>query len=518
MTLYLGNNLISGVAYPTEPTRNLGQIIESIVPLTDAGLHLLDGTLINGAGIYSDFVTKIGEIYSTQPKYSNVTKVGLLTDTDGVLSGFSTSNFAKFPSDFQPSTNTWEIVFKVTTGNSVSGQQYIACFNKGLTNTDRYGTRIYVNGGKFHFTVTYNGNAWDIPDETAIGTYSVQTNTTYYIKFQYTGSAYTLSYSIDGDTYIQDINIASTTPSYNSPTACLIGIWNNGSYTSPWLGSIDLNESYININGSRWWSGRIASGFTEESVWQSSVSTYGVCGKFVYDSVANTVRLPKITGKLDGTTDVTALGELAEQYVKLPNITGTLNVFTSQGTQQNGALSKSIASQRNPGSGGELGWGTLSLDASRSSSVYSGNGSDTKIHEQAIKVLYYIVLATTTKTEIEVDIDEITTDLNGKADVDLSNCTKPHIVETYVNGTSWYNMYSNGWCEQGGYTTTDGGSVALLVSFIDTNYTITTCPITNGSAGVSGVGVGNKQVGSFTLWRGGSPIAGTSWQASGYIS
>ena len=54
----------------------------------------------------------------------------------------------------------------------------------------------------------------------------------------------------------------------------------------------------------------------------------------------------------------------------LPNITGTLDVFTSQGVQQNGALSKNVASQRNPASGGELGWGTLSIDASRSSSIY----------------------------------------------------------------------------------------------------------------------------------------------------
>ena len=33
----------------------------------------------------------------------------------------------------------------------------------------------------------------------------------------------------------------------------------------------------------------------------------------------------------------------------------------------------------------------------------------------------YIVLATTTKTDIQVDIDEIATDLNSKADKDLSN-------------------------------------------------------------------------------------------------
>ena len=232
MTLYLGNNLISGVAYPTEPTRNLGQIIESIVPLTDAGLHLLDGALIYGSGIYSAFVDAIADLVTDYP---------------------------------------------------------------------------------------------------------------------------------------------------------------------------DLFETEAN--------------------WQSAVTTYGVCGKFVYDSVNNTVRLPKITGILEGTTDVTALGDLIEQYVKLPNITGTYVANNrADGTSTTGAFQGSgEVSGSYPSGTSSNTRQFINFNASYSSSVYSGNGTDTKIQPQAIKVLYYIVIATTTKTEIEVDIDEIATDLNGKADVDLTN-------------------------------------------------------------------------------------------------
>ena len=33
----------------------------------------------------------------------------------------------------------------------------------------------------------------------------------------------------------------------------------------------------------------------------------------------------------------------------------------------------------------------------------------------------------------------------------------PRIVETYVNGTSWYRVWSDGWCEQGGrFQSADG--------------------------------------------------------------
>lgn len=73
-------------------------------------------------------------------------------------------------------------------------------------------------------------------------------------------------------------------------------------------------------------------------------------------------------------------------------------------------------------------------------------------------------------------LDNIINSLNGKADKDLVNCTKPHIVESYVNGTSWYRVYSDGWCEQGGFATaTAAGSpqqISLLKNFINTNYSV----------------------------------------------
>ena len=52
------------------------------------------------------------------------------------------------------------------------------------------------------------------------------------------------------------------------------------------------------------------------------------------------------------------------------------------------------------------------------------------------------------------------------------------VVETYQNGTSWYRVYSDGWCEQGGrYTmaTTGIGTIAFLKPFKDTNYNIFNC-------------------------------------------
>ena len=51
---------------------------------------------------------------------------------------------------------------------------------------------------------------------------------------------------------------------------------------------------------------------------------------------------------------------------------------------------------------------------------------------------------------------------------------KAYIKDTYINGTSWYRIWSDGWIEQGGYNTTTNskGTTNLLKSFSNTNYSI----------------------------------------------
>jgi len=229
MSLYLGENLVSGIATPIEPTRNIGQIITSTIPLTDAGLHLLDGALIQSGGIYNDFVQYIANLVNLYPQ----------------------------------------------------------CF-------------------------------------------------------------------------------------------------------------------------------------CNEADWQVTVNTYGACGKFVYDSTNNTVRLPKITGFIEGTVDSNALGELVE--AGLPNITGTMQTPPGRGGYYGTGAFSSYAFEnqndvyvRNDLSSGIV-YG-MQINATWSNSIY---GNSNTVQPQSIKVFYYIVIATTTKTDIEVDIDEVITDLNSKAiDIDV---------------------------------------------------------------------------------------------------
>lgn len=161
-----------------------------------------------------------------------------------------------------------------------------------------------------------------------------------------------------------------------------------------------------------------ANYFTDEETWQTSVTTYGVCGKFVYDNVANTVRLPKVTGIIEGTIDLSALGDLVE--AGLPNITGSGQMRCYSTVSCHGAFEDIGGNGAGNGTFNDDKYLNFNFDASRSNPIY-GN-SDT-VQPQTIKGFVYICIATSKKTDVEVNIDNIMTDLNGKADTDLTNLT-----------------------------------------------------------------------------------------------
>lgn len=160
-----------------------------------------------------------------------------------------------------------------------------------------------------------------------------------------------------------------------------------------------------------------AAYFTDETTWQSSITNYGVCSKFVYDSVNSTVRLPKLTGIVEGTTDLTALGDLIQ--AGLPNLYGATFLASSQnyatkivlrdggGVFDSGNSHSNIMSASNSGDNTQQ--DHLIFNANKYNPIY---GNSTTVQPQTIKVLFYIVVATVTKTDIQVNIDNVVTELN----------------------------------------------------------------------------------------------------------
>ena len=160
--------------------------------------------------------------------------------------------------------------------------------------------------------------------------------------------------------------------------------------------------------------------FTTEADWQASVTAHGVCGKFVIGT--GTLRLPKITGFMEGTIDPTALGDLVE--AGLPEITGTLNGIAAIKTASTGTGALDFANKAGTALASSTtttsGKGVIDLDASRSSSIY---GNSQTVQPQSIRGFIYIVLAHYAKTPVQANLDNIATDLNNRATVDLANIT-----------------------------------------------------------------------------------------------
>lgn len=103
-----------------------------------------------------------------------------------------------------------------------------------------------------------------------------------------------------------------------------------------------------------------------------------------------------------------------------------------------------------------------------------------------------------------------------------TNLAVCHVVlEKYVNGTSWYRVWSDGWIEQGGRVSISQDTqttVTLLKTFSNTNYTVL---ISACRSGTQTGGDGNFTVeyvsASQFKWSNGDDFGGTGiWYACGY--
>lgn len=403
--LTAGDNIVikdNVISAPTINARNIGELVPSVLPLTDAGLHLLDGSLISGNGIYGDFVDYIAGLYEEDPTASCFAQPGYIISewtqpyitSRGSMGGTTFACYTDIP-QLSGVDSYWQVFnniyqgggFHSTQGNVTGNIYWYNPIPLNITNIKVY-TQIDAGGANRQSTAGTIYGSNDYTNWTPISTY---TNTQ---------QAHSSSW---------DINLSSNTGYYKyyrwESTACGTG----GYWTM----------SYLTFTATQKYQG------TAEDSWQHTVTTYGSCGKFVYDSVKNTVRLPKIFDIIQGTSDINALGDLVE--AGLPNIEGRVISSTSYIFHRNGASGAFKISGTNgvgpAASSNNDGNNTITFDASRSSSVY---GKSDTVQPQTIKVLFYIVVANSSRKDIGVNTEKNIVDNNLKADKDFSNVVLPN--------------------------------------------------------------------------------------------
>ena len=514
-------------------SRNIGEIVQSTIPLVDAGLHSLDGSVLQ-YGSYKEFIDYIASFPTDSPIFAQPISSGTITtraftqptlSTNGTIGG---SSFAVKGSSEQTGYGryAWKAVDGNTStfwGSSVSNQGWLEIYNPNPLNITSVSWQNYNASYRPTTMRIYGGNTEEslqvlmdfsnFSTSSATTTINMSSNTGYYkiYRFETLGQAYS-----------------------NTSLTC-----------------VELSITATEQIG--------AESKTAEEVWQETVGTYGVCGKFVYDNTNRTVRLPKYSNKIySSSINLTSPVIGNGMPIALTNGKNDEPKFGISYGSSGGALyggcganAGSLGHQL-PISGGTTTTGTaanLDMLGLTNDATKSGMIADLSNITKPLDGYYYIVVATSTKTDIQVDIDEIATDLNGKADTDLTNVSNTSgfrkLVEIYNDGTSWYKIYNEydtttgnfigQWCEQGSTATFTSGAVGaktidlVYYPYKDTNYTLivgkntSDINVHNGTASYF-AGYANKTTSSFVTTTGNTATGDyavsneVSYLAAGYIS
>lgn len=278
----------------------------------------------NSAKTHGDYYNWLAE-ERTNPKdiptRANVIKVGNVIENDGVLSGFSTSIYATLPQLVTLGNNfelkTEFIIKSKPTSTTYSGLFTIADKTIFSLAIDTHGDYPVLNTGYG------NGTNWVGRD--ILGTKQLEYGKKYKVRVRGTESGYIVAIAENDSDYVDDITI---TDNISLASGIMqVGVSrprDNAAETC----SIYLNESYINIDGQRWWSGmkskvRLHTEDYDDYDWviNPGDQTFRLPLKVLGASGSAVVGNGMTLGLTDGTTNV-GLGTYMGQYHFINSNTG----------------------------------------------------------------------------------------------------------------------------------------------------------------------------------------------------
>ena len=162
--------------------------------------------------------------------------VGTPIITDGIVSGFTDSNYITnaYPTTIPAKT---ECIINFTTGNTITGSS-----NQSILNFVDF-LNIEINTSGQLYTYDYTARQ-------RVGNVNLATNTNYYCKILFENGQKTFSLSTDGVNYTTFANFNDTT--YVSLSGAVYYGKHPTNANRFFKGSINLNNTYIKINGLYW--------------------------------------------------------------------------------------------------------------------------------------------------------------------------------------------------------------------------------------------------------------------------
>ena len=365
-----------------------------------------DGTVYTSA-----YEHLLADYNSGEEKYdyraSNINVIGELTNEKGVLSGFSASNYASMNTltSFNNSvgSNPWEMVYKFNI-NELPSEGTVQSLIGG--NGGTYIMDLLLNpNGTIRLALSSNGSSYDIFDSST--TYAFEANKDYWVKLQFTGTQYILSYSENGEEYTSDLTIESN--AVLEPTDDLIYLGCRGNLGNPFAGSIDLNECYIKINGLEWWEGTDAikyklsadghkiCDYVQENAIQSVYELNGVAWYYIIDTVNSKFKLPRSKWNFVGLRN--EVGAFVDET--LPNINGSF-VSATASDKATGAFEETSERLRTFSGGSDSDFWKTNFNASLSSSAYQDNAP---VQQRATEMYLYFFMGDTLRDARIIDVN-----------------------------------------------------------------------------------------------------------------
>ena len=445
-----------------------------------------------------------------------------ITIKNGIASGFSSTSWIEAKDNFSPESNNWEMFFKFTTG-TIGTEQHIV--NTSSVTYQAFSIFVSASG-----VINFNGFANNTTTVLAsiVGTTVLTANTDYVVKVSYSSeTGYTLELGASKDNLQIEGTSSVVTPITQGQRVTLGADFQAGGayYTAAWTGKIDLKDSYISINNEIWWQGyneilykQTPKGFiitdaSQEEVVLRLYETTGVAWYHILDIANTRFKLPRMkylaSVKRSNTAPVlgngTALG--------LTNGVGNAGASALAGHYTFAAVTAAYGKPiSTTGATGDYlsGMVGVTTDSEKSGLVADlSNAVSTQILDN---MYLYFYVGEYTQTAIEQTAGLNAEMFNNK--VDKSDLQIAHVViDTYQNGTSWYRVYSDGWCEQGGEIY-QNAAAAIVVSLVrpykNTSYFVVRVP---------GFGTGSYTAAAFTrddvnIWN----ITTSSFTAQTYNS
>lgn len=254
--------------------------------------------------------------------------------------------------------------------------------------------------------------------------------------------------------------------------------------------------------------------------YQSDITTYGQCDKFALDTTNNKFKVPTIADEqisdIADTVPVKGNGT-AIGLTNGTNNGGLIGLVPTGGGNVLEALQDvygmDVNSAINVTGAGVTGRLGLTADETKSGVI-----TNTANSKKYLALRYFVVVANGSVNQSMMDWSQWASSLQGKLNADHSNDSKPYIIEVSPKSIlpSWYRVWSDGWCEQGGvHSAGYDVSITLLHSFLDTNYNI---QLTGQATGAAYAPVyKTKTATSFTIFSAANSASPGNWSACGYI-